>query len=328
MLKLQYLFENFDLAKECLALYDADEKNLDRMLSYFRISSNAVYPFHSRTTGRRCVLRLAPVEERKQADVVSVIRLIEWLIGQGVPAMKPYPMKDGRVYAEIETAWGRYHVTAYEQVAGETLEDCDGSLALVRGYGRTLGQLHAQLKRYPHAETRPDHAALMAEVRERFSAYHAPAAPIAEWEDVSRELQALPLSPDVYGVIHYDFEADNVMYDEETDTFGILDFDDAVRGWYALDVARALDCLDDVAEGEDPQEAKAAFLDGYREVTPFTAEQEATLPLMRRLVRLQEYGTILHVLSEPVEDEPDWMTDIREELGDRLRCIEELCRKR
>ena len=43
MLKLRYLFENYELAKECLKLYDYSERNLDKMLSYFRISSNAIY---------------------------------------------------------------------------------------------------------------------------------------------------------------------------------------------------------------------------------------------------------------------------------------------
>ena len=36
------------------------------------------------------------------------------------------------------------------------------------------------------------------------------------------------------------------------------------------------------------------------------------MPLMRRLVRFQEYGTILHVLLEPVIKEPDWMIGINE----------------
>lgn len=45
MLKLKYLFENYGLAKEALENWEHDEDTLDRMLSQFRISSNAIYPF-------------------------------------------------------------------------------------------------------------------------------------------------------------------------------------------------------------------------------------------------------------------------------------------
>lgn len=65
MLPLKYLFENFDLAKECLKLYDHSERHLDEMLRYFRISSNAVYPFCTEN-GTVCFLRLSPPEEEPE----------------------------------------------------------------------------------------------------------------------------------------------------------------------------------------------------------------------------------------------------------------------
>ena len=45
MLKLKHLFENYSLAKKALEHWSHDEDNLDEMLSRFRISSNAIYPF-------------------------------------------------------------------------------------------------------------------------------------------------------------------------------------------------------------------------------------------------------------------------------------------
>ena len=322
MLKLKYLFENFELAKDCLRLYDADEKRLDKLLNYYRISSNAVYPFRSMSTGRLCFLRLSPVEEKDGQDVLWELRLIQWLVGQGFPAMKPYPMRDGRLFTVTDTVWGRYNVSCFEAVDGDTLEDCDGSLELIKGYGRTLGRLHALLKVCPYKEGRRDHAALMEEARERFKAYRAPEKLMREWEAVESELKKLPADKESYGIVHYDFEADNVLYCDETDTYGVIDFDDAILCWYALDVVRAIDCLGDVAEDIDAESAKAAFLSGYREETAFTDEQMNSLPLMRRLVRVQAYGTLLHVLSEPADTEPDWMTEIIQNLERTLSDIE------
>lgn len=97
MLKLKYLFENNELAKECLKFYFYDEDSVDEMLKWFRISSNAVYPFCTEDKSNVCFLRLSPVEEKNHVDVESEIRFIDWLCINGYPAMKPYPMKDGRL---------------------------------------------------------------------------------------------------------------------------------------------------------------------------------------------------------------------------------------
>jgi len=44
MLKLKYLFENFNLAKQALSNWGYDSDTIDKMLGYYRISSNAIYP--------------------------------------------------------------------------------------------------------------------------------------------------------------------------------------------------------------------------------------------------------------------------------------------
>lgn len=61
MLKLKYLFQNKDLAEMILKNWSYDPESLD-MFQYYRISSNAVYPF--RDQGEVRLLRFAPVEEK------------------------------------------------------------------------------------------------------------------------------------------------------------------------------------------------------------------------------------------------------------------------
>jgi hypothetical protein len=74
MLKLIYLFENFDLAKEALKSWEHDDDTLDKMLSNFRISSNAIYPFcHN---GQVCFLRLAPIDEKIEKNILGTLELI------------------------------------------------------------------------------------------------------------------------------------------------------------------------------------------------------------------------------------------------------------
>lgn len=322
MLKLKYLFENFDLARMCMELYDSDPDRVDDLMQYFRISSNAIYPFFLKS-GEVCFLRLSPVVEKALSEVKSEIELMQWLIEKNFPAMQPVPMKDGKLFRQLDTEWGCYNVSCFKRVPGENLEGIAGTLDIVKGYGRTLGHLHALMKQYPYAEKRHSHEELMTEIQNRLENYGASNVVKNELKAVKNELKNLTFSGEEYGIIHYDFEPDNVFYDAESGAFSVIDFDDSIRCWYALDVVRALDALDDVVEDAGMDEAKQCFLEGYRSATEFTEEQECILPLMRRFVRLQEYATLLHVLSEEVENPPEWMVGLQTHLQNKLKWLEE-----
>ena len=323
MLPLKYLFENFDLAKEVLKNYDYSEMHLDEMLSHFRISSNAIYPFLTESR-KVCFLRLSPTKEKAPAEVESELRFICWLRDNGYPIMKPYPMKDGLLRDVIETKWGTYNVTCFEGVEGDTLEDADGDVSMAYGYGKMLAELHNLSEVYPYADERQSCFDMLNEVKARFECYDAPGFLLTALDEVQKELSLLPTDKAVFGLIHYDFEPDNVLYDEENDSFGVIDPDDSIRCWYALDVVRAIDAMGDVVEEDVVEEAVSAFLDGYRSKRTLTRAQMDIMPLMRKLVALQEYATILHVLHEELPDEPDWMLDIRKKLGGRAAAIHTL----
>ena len=44
---------------------------------------------------------------------------------------------------------------------------------------------------------------------------------------------------------------------------------------------------------------------------------------LAKLVRLQEYTTLLHVVSEDVENMPNWMSNLSQKLKCKLRRLEE-----
>ena len=323
MLKLKYLFENYDLARECLALYDYDEESLEEMLHYFRISSNAIYPFWNKTNKEEiCFLRLSPIEEKAPSHVEADVQLIQWLLGKGFPAMQPVAMKTGEFVKQLSTKWGIYNVSCFVKVLGCSLEDTEGNLHIVRGYGQILGRLHALMKEYPFAEKHCNHKDLLGEIETRIITYGASEIVYTEYKAVCRELERLAIEPVNYGVIHYDFEPDNVFYDEAEEKFSVIDFDDALRCWYALDIVRALDAIDDVVAVDDVEQGERIFLEGYQRETGLTEEQIQSFPLMRRFVRLQKYATLKHVLSEPIGEAPDWMRELVKKLQYKIECLE------
>ena len=323
MLKLKYLFENYDLARKCLAFYEYDEESLDDMLSYFRISSNAIYPFCKKNDIHEvCFLRLSPSEEKPFSSVATEIQLIKWLNEKGFSAMKPVAMKTGEFVKEMRTEWGTFNVSCFAKVSGNSLEDTKGNLSIVRGYGQILGKLHSLMKVYPCFEKHRSHEDLLKEIGNRIKEYDAPEIVKEEYWAVSNELKQLLVSSSNYGVIHYDFEPDNVFYDAAENTFSVIDFDDAICCWYALDIVRALDALDDIIEDDNIDDAVCSFLEGYQSITDLTDEQKQSFLLMRRLVRLQEYATILYVLSEPVDEKPNWMNELIKKLKYKVQCLE------
>ena len=323
MLKLKYLFENYDLARKCLSFYEYDEESLDDMLSYFRISSNAIYPFCKKDDIHEvCFLRLSPSEEKPFSSVVAEIHLIKWLNEKGFPTMKPVAMKTGEFAKEMRTEWGTFNVSCFAKVSGNSLEDTKGNLSIVRGYGQILGKLHSMMKEYPSSEKHRSHEDLLKEIGNRIKEYDAPEIVKEEYRAVCSELEQLLVSALNYGVIHYVFEPDNIFYDATENTFSVIDFDDEVCCWYALDIVRALDALDDIIEDDNIDDAVCSFLEGYQSVTDLTDEQKQSFSLMRRLVRLQEYATILYVLSEPVAEIPYWMNELIKKLKYKVYCLE------
>lgn len=309
MMKLRNLFENFDLARLALENYAHDEQTLDLYLRHFRISSNAVYPYAN--NGVRCFLRLAPVEEKQQEMVEAEIAYIQYLRQAGYPAMKPIPDCDGRLASLLDSPWGMYCVSAFEGVPGRPMEEAlpDGLFEM----GRTLGWMHALSREYQPVKQRPDHWKVLMDVRRMLEENHAPAKTLERLDDLSKALEALPVTRETYGLLHYDFEPDNVFWNGEI--CSVIDFDDSMFGWFALDVEQALEEL-----GE---EGAALFMQGYRSISPFTEEMEAQRPLMRKFIQLRGYARLLYCLSDEIPDPPGWMVELRQKLNTARKRLEE-----
>lgn len=231
-------------------------------------------------------------------------------------------MKTGEFAKEIRTEWETFNVSCFAKVPGNSLEDTKGNLSIVRGYGQILGKLHSLMKEYPDSEKHRSYKDLLKEIGDRIKEYDASEIVKAEYGAVCSELEQLLVSSANYGVIHYDFEPDNVFYDATENTFSVIDFDDAICCWYALDIVRALDALDDIIENDNINDAECSFLEGYQSITDLSDEQKQSFSLMRRFVRLQEYATILYVLSEPVDEMPNWMNELIKKLKYKVECLE------
>ena len=148
--------------------------------------------------------------------------------------------------------------------------------------------------------------------------YGAPAHLHEACARTGRALSALPVSRESFGLIHYDFEPDNVFWDEAADCCRVIDFDDSMYHFYLTDVEQALDAVGDMLEGEALAAAREQFLAGYRRHFPLPEDYMAQLPLMRDFCDLYACARLLRSLSEKPEVMPEWMPGLCRRLQWRL----------
>ena len=280
---------------------------------HFRSSANFVYA--CRRQGHGCYLRFADSTERSRAAIEAEIALLGWLAAAGVEVDEAIPSRRGTFVETVETELGTFHSVLFAGLEGRQFEIADLDAPRFREWGAALGRLHAALRDFPGSGssargTWRDHL--------EFVRAHVPGQPAVRQELDRTEtlLGALPVNRDTYGLIHFDFELDNLYWHDHA--VGILDFDDCSHHWYAADIAFALrDLFADGVDLGDP--SFRAFVCGYTEHSPLDDEQTSHIPLFLRFVNLVVYARIARGLDLPRDqDYPDWLEALDRRLRQRM----------
>lgn len=330
MLKLKYLFENFELAKLALTNWEHDEDTLDGYLKYFRISSNAVYPFSIR--GKRHFLRLAPIEEKQKENLVGELEFLQYLGNAGYGAMKPVAAKNGELMLTLITKWGGYYASVFEGVAGISIEDTDYREEIMTAYGKALGRLHNLSMEYQPENRKWSYADALAWVKKTLAEYQnqCPEKGLLlekmqkEAEAVEQELSKLKQTKETFGLVHYDFEPDNVFYKEEDNSCQVIDFEDGMYHFFLVDIEQVLDSLSEELEGDAFEQAKKYFLQGYESEKTLEPDYEPKCRLMRLFCNLFSYARLVHCIAEEVPNAPEWMVSLRNRLSLKIQYLENI----
>lgn len=309
MLKLKNLFDNRDLAKMILENWEYDPSSLD-MFEYYRISSNAVYPFKNK--GRVKLLRFAPCTEKSKNNIIAELEFIRYLKQRGYPVLCTVPSKDNRELLEVNTPWGEYFAVVFDRVPGVQLGQIDYTYDMCRKHGKALGKLHKLSSEYkPSKASRWSHEDVLLWIEKELSDFPDEDLAIQEAKLLNEFFSRLPKNKQIYGLVHYDFELDNIFYDKFTDMLNIIDFDDSMYHWYAMDIEQALDNIANEISCEDYSLMRDSFIKGYREEFGITDEMLSYLPMFRRFADLYGYVRALVATKEVWDNEPEWMVNLR-----------------
>lgn len=286
----------------------------DAAPTFFRASANVLFTFEH--AGHPRVLRFVEPARRTVSEIAAEIAFINYLDSAGIPVARPTSATGGETVVAGTTQLGIFNAAAFERVPGEHLELSDLSPEQLALWGSALGQLHRAAAAYKGGGRRTwqDRLAMVAGQLDDSE----PAARRA-LAAVDTRLRALPVAAETFGLLHGDFELDNLLWDGAR--FTAIDFDDSFACWFAADIAFALrDAFDDSARRIDlDQPAVAAFVAGYRTQYALAAADLARLPLFMLLHHLITFARIKRALGRgAVADAPAWLTQLRQKLHGKL----------
>lgn len=311
MMLLKYLFSNTDLAEMIVKNWEYDDLE---PFKYWRISSNAIYPFKNQE--RIYFLRFTPAEEKSGEGILAELDFLKYLKDKDYSAIEAVPSKNGRELETVDTPWGKYHAAVFKRVEGKALDDVEITDDIALLWGRALGKLHKLSSDYvPEGAPRLSWTDQINWIRGVLEDFPKEKEALRESEILKEFFSSLPVTYENYGLIHYDFELDNVFYDEKTNTITPIDFDDSMYHWYAMDIEQTMDSIKSEVPEERVERVSKLFLEGYSQKYSISEDMMRLFPVFRRFADLYGYIRVLRSAQDKWANEPEWMEKLRGKLN-------------
>lgn len=284
-------------------------------LKFYRASANFI--FSCLVHGQKCFLRFNHTSERTEQMLTGEVELLKSLSAAGIAVAEPVLSRNGRYVERVETSLGEFHAVLFKGLSGQHIELEDMTDDLLVSWGRFLAKVHNGISCVPASGValRPNWEALL----DFASGYIGSTEQklMLELQNVKHSLSKLPQTDHNYGLIHFDFESDNILWGDGG--VAALDFDDCTSLWYAADIIFALRDMFNgkVVDYGDPR--LALFLQGYRQEREMNDAELINLPLFLRLHRLFFIARLrrsVDIVDTSVV--PDWMKKLSSKLSQKV----------
>ncbi|HEY2491923.1 MAG TPA: phosphotransferase [Paenibacillus sp.] len=277
---------------------------------FYRSSANSLFTF--KQNGKDYFLRCIDSTERNIHAIESEINILEYLCEKGLNVVKPVKSRNNKIIEVIETDLGVYHAVVFEKLPGEHLEMDELTDEQFMIWGASLGRLHKATKKLTKDQInkRSSWEEHFTWIKEHLPTHELSAT--QELGELEKWVKDLQFSEDDIGLIHYDFELDNLRWSDRS--FSILDFDDAAVYWYVADIAYALRDLFD--EDVDLDNSKfQAFIKGYKQENTMNESLLVELSGFLRIHNLLLFTKLLKVVDVPESDSnPHGLQGLRQKL--------------
>jgi Ser/Thr protein kinase RdoA (MazF antagonist) len=266
------------------------------------VRSSANHLFRFERQGKAYFLRLAHEQERSYLYIQAELDFVLHCAHTGLRVARPVLSANGTYIETVRLDTAVYHAVVFEGLQGSQYDsDDDLSEATYRAWGQGLARLHQASTSFPNHPIRgiwqetiqtllkilPSEESKLAEVLQSGLAW----------------LNTLP--GEDYGLIHGDFELDNLVWEGEQ--LQALDFDAATYSWYGVDIAIT---LQEISMHDTPQ--TAWFLEGYAAVRSLPDRLRENVSRFWDLLLAVKMGRLLLAYANVYEQDcPKWLAEMR-----------------
>lgn len=284
------------------------------------VSDGAAFVYRFERGGRGCYLRLTSPAWRSRAELEGELAFVQHARAHEVRAAAPVPSRTGALIEEIANRGGLLYVTAAEEVSGRPVERGDrttwADAETIFMWGMLIGRLHAASSSFelPPGTTRRSWLDDVAFV----GRWLAPGESVARQtlKETAEILEGLDRQRGVYGVVHGDLEAGNLIRTPDGELW-LIDFDDCTEHWYVSEVATAAWFLGEAGE-QERLDLVHPLVEGYRSEHPLDDEWLALLPVLVRLRAISVLAWYQHSqwLGVPETEQASREAEIRALIAD------------
>lgn len=309
--------ENDLPAKEMIKYWNHESGTLKLV----RASSNFIYTFQ--WNNKHYYLRFTHEEDNTAENIQAELDFMMYLLEQGYETVAPVRSMQGKWIETLSTGDGKYHGVVFEQAKGEYVPIEEMSEKQFQHWGQTLARLHHLSETYapstPARKSWVDSLQFILSVLRRHPEEHKA---LKEYERIEAWLSELSFGVGHTGLIHFDFETDNIFYMKEKSRYSAIDFDDSMYHWFAMDITSALRDLSKQNDEESKQNIDL-FISGYRSIKRLDDEYIKLLPEFQRFSDLYGFARLLRSLENlDVSICPEWALQLKaklEAICDRIR---------
>lgn len=293
------------LAEEILTRWSYDEGTV----YFLRASANFIFIFQRE--GKPYFLRFNDSSERDIKAIEAELKIVAYLTKHELNVVQPVLSRNENYIEVVETTCGTFNCVVFEGLSGQHYELEELTDDQIYKWGQALGELHSTLKNMPDQllESRPSW-------RERFNIAREviPSSELSahqELEQLESWAEGLSFAKENYGLIHYDFELDNILFDNEK--MNMLDFDDCTGHWFLADIIYA---LRDVGEFDIHSPVIREFIRGYKSKTELDETLLKVADKFDRMHKLNSFAMLIRTVDiKESEDDPEWLLNLRNKLA-------------
>jgi len=283
-------------------------------LFYVRSSANFVFKF--KENGQLRYLRFNSTSERSREETENEMEILCFLNKRDPNIVKPILSRKKRFVEVVKTEIDDYIAVVFEGYNGKMYEVEDLSDDQFYTWGKNLGKLHKLMDQIPqklleNRKTWKDHLGMIKKQISRND------------QVILKRIEAVEKcaesSTAKTGLIHYDFELDNLHW--YPDAVKIFDFDDSAVYWYGADIAYALrDLFNGKIDTDNPNYKR--FMTGYASEFKVDEKLNQDLHMFMKLHNLYSYQRILRSLDYEIkEDSPDWIKGLTGKLTNYVESL-------